>query len=91
MFLYVHRNIRLIRDGEPRTATSPFIQLLSSVTEKQVRCLTSTETVRLIRDGGAGVWRWGKIIYLSLHCHHQNVSCIKRRAAMRAILMFHKL
>ena len=44
----------------------------------------STETIRLIRDGevgggGKGVWRWGKreIIYLSLHCHHQNDSCIK--------------
>ena len=27
-----------------------------------------------------GVWRWGKremIIYLSLHCHHQNDFCIK--------------
>ena len=25
-----------------------------------------------------GIWRWGKkeIIYLSLHCHHQNDSCI---------------
>ena len=25
------------------------------------------------------VWRWGKteIIYLSLHCHHQNDSCTK--------------
>ena len=25
------------------------------------------------------VWRWGKreIIYLSLHCHHQNDTCIK--------------
>ena len=35
--------------------------------------------VRLIRDGEKGVWRWGKreIIYLSLHCHHQNESCIK--------------
>ena len=36
----------------------------------------------LIRDGemgGKGVWRWRKreIIYLSLHCHHQNDSCIK--------------
>ena len=46
-------------------------------------CLTSTETVRLIRDGekggGKGVWRWGKreVIYLSLHCHHQNDSNIK--------------
>ena len=45
----------------------------------------STETARLIRDwengggGGEGVWRWGEreIIYLSLHCHHQNDSCIK--------------
>ena len=29
---------------------------------------------------GEGVWRWGKreIIYLSLHCRHQNDSCIKR-------------
>ena len=28
---------------------------------------------------GGGVWRLGKreIIYLSLHCHHQNDSCIK--------------
>ena len=40
--------------------------------------ITSTETVRLIR-GGKGVWRWGEraIIYLLLHCHHQNDSCIK--------------
>ena len=50
-----------------------------------VRGLTSTETTRLIRDGekgGKGVWRWGKreinnTIYLSLHCHHQNDSCVK--------------
>ena len=39
--------------------------------------------MRLIRDGenggGKRVWRWGKreIIYPSLHCHHQNDSCIK--------------
>ena len=37
---------------------------------------------RFIRDGekeGKGVWGWGEreIIYLSLHCHHQNDSCIK--------------
>ena len=42
----------------------------------------STETIRLIRDGEKwekGVWKWGKreTIYLSLHCHHQNDSCIK--------------
>ena len=42
-------------------------------------CSMSTETVWLIRDRGKGVWRWGKreIIYLLLHCHHQNVTCIK--------------
>ena len=30
-------------------------------------------------EGGEGVWRWGKrkIIYLSLHCYHQNDFCIK--------------
>ena len=43
--------------------------------------LTSTETIRLIRDGerGNGVRRWGEreIICLSLHCHHQNDSCVK--------------
>ena len=31
VLLYVHRNRRLIRDGEPRTSTSTFTQLLSSV------------------------------------------------------------
>ena len=44
--------------------------------------LTSTETVRIIRDGenrGKGVWRWGEreIVYLSLHCHHHNDFCTK--------------
>ena len=35
--------------------------------------------MRVIRDGEKGVWRLGKreIIYLSLHCHDQNDSCIK--------------
>ena len=32
-------------------------------------------------EGGKWVWRWGKreiiYIYLSVHCHHQNDSCIK--------------
>ena len=42
----------------------------------------STEIIRLIREGekgGKGVQRWGEreIIYLLLHCHHQNDSCIK--------------
>ena len=51
----------------------------------------STETMRLIRDGekGEGGMEVGEreIIYLSLHCHHQNNSAL-RWAAMRAILMF---
>ena len=37
-------------------------------------------------DGGKGVWRWGGeirvIIYLSLHCHHQNDSCIQMGSDM---------
>ena len=48
---------------------------------KKTWCLTSIETIRLIRDGEKGwqgVWRWGKreSIYLLLHCHHENDSCI---------------
>ena len=39
---------------------------------------TSTETRRLIRDDEKGGGRGESgIIYLSLHCHHQNDSCIK--------------
>ena len=42
----------------------------------------STETIRLIRVGekGGKGYEGGEereIIYLSLHCHHQNDSCIK--------------
>ena len=49
---------------------------------KLTRCSTSSETTRLIREGekeGRGVWRCREreIIYLSLHCHHLNDSCIK--------------
>ena len=38
--------------------------------------------MKLIRDGEKGrkrVWRWveREIIYLSIHFHHQNDSCIK--------------
>ena len=45
-------------------------------------CLTSTETIRLIRDGekrgrGYGGGREREIIYLSLHCHHKNDSCVR--------------
>ena len=42
----------------------------------------SAETIRRIRDGekgGKGYEGGGKreIMYISLHCHHQNDSCIK--------------
>ena len=41
----------------------------------------STETLRLIRGGGGGGgYRGGgrrRLLYLSLHCHHQNDSCVK--------------
>ena len=39
--------------------------------------------------GGVCVGGGGGIIYLSLHCHHQNMTSELRWAAMRAILMFH--
>ena len=44
--------IRLVRDGEPRTATSTVTRLLSFDVWCSVQCcFTSTETIRLIRDG----------------------------------------
>ena len=54
---------------------------------QQTWCVTSTETIRLIRDGdkmegggtevGGGGGGGREIINLSLHCHHQNDFCIK--------------
>ena len=38
---------------------------------KWTLCLTSTETITLTRDGER------EVVYLSLHCHHQNDSCMK--------------
>ena len=43
--------VRTLRDGEPRTATSTFTQLLSSADVQVQCCFTSTETKRTIRDG----------------------------------------
>ena len=45
-------------------------------------CVSVSLIRRLIRDGKKGrkgLWRWEKreMIYLSLHCHHKNDSCIK--------------
>ena len=43
------------------------------------RCFTSTETIKLIRNGGMEVGGGGKMemIYPLLHCHHRNDSCIE--------------
>ena len=56
VLLYVHRNRRLIRDGEPRRATSTFTQLLSSEGRSWLVecCFTSTETVGLLGTGNPG-------------------------------------
>ena len=53
MLLYVHtETISFIRDGEPRTVTSTFTQLLNSEEfEFNVARFTSTETIQTIRDG----------------------------------------
>ena len=66
---------------------------LSSRVSRWTWCLTSTETIRLIRDGEKQ--GKGEITYLSLHCHHLNDSCIKMGSneshfniSVRAILMF---
>ena len=40
------------------------------------------------REGGGMEVGEREIIYISLHCHHQNDFCI-RWAAMRTVLMFH--
>ena len=51
VLLYVHRNRRFIRDGEPRTATSTFTQLLSPESQLVRCCFTFTETVGLLGTG----------------------------------------
>ena len=62
MLLNVHRNRGLIRDGEPRTATSTFTQFLSPDSFGLVNMvlIMSTETIKFMRDGekGKGIWRW---------------------------------
>ena len=40
-------------------------------------------------EGGNGEWRWGKreTVYLSLHCHLQNDSCIKMESHFNVSLI----
>ena len=49
-------------------------------------CIYAFQKVNLVfnihtGDGGKGLWKGGggrgRLLYLSLHCHHQNDSCIK--------------
>ena len=59
----------------------------------KIWCLTSTETIRFIRDGenGAkGVWRWGEreIMYLYRYAVTTRMTSALRWAAVRAVLMF---
>ena len=81
--LYVQaRCFDSLREGNERSILRQMVD--QSDASKYTQCLTATGTVRLIRDGemgggGKGVWRWVKrdIIYISLHYHHQNDSCIE--------------
>ena len=60
---------------------------------KEIWCLTSTETIRIIRDGekgGKGVWRWGRgRLYTYRYTVTTSMTSALRWAAMRVILMFH--
>ena len=54
------------------------------MSDASVNMVLNVKTIRLIRDGEKGGRGYGggglggrEIIYLSLHCHHQNDSCIK--------------
>ena len=67
-------------DGHLDFHTAP--ELCDFYLSKHTWCLTSTETARLIRNGekrvrGYGGGERGRLLYLSLHCHHRNDSCIK--------------
>ena len=52
---------------------------ISTVRWNHINESQASKQTWFIRDRGKGLWRWGKreITYLSLHCHHQNDSCIK--------------
>ena len=89
MALNVHRNHKVyymdigpwpIRDREKGKLQAPVYDILLW------RKVPKSGT-RSVGEGVEGVWRWGEreIIYLSLHCRHQNDSWVP----MRAILMFH--
>ena len=76
-FMSTRETIRTIRDREPRTATSTFTQLLSSV---QVHCrlITSTETIRTVRDGEPRT-------ATSASTHLLGCSCLRKPSYLRAL------
>ena len=41
------------------------------------QCFTSTESIRLIKDGRMEVGEEGDNVPLAIHCHHQDDPCIK--------------
>ena len=67
------------------TVAYAFLRLRADFRLSETWCLTSKETIKIIRDGekGAGGGRGMKVreegdyIYPSLYCHHQHDSCIK--------------
>ena len=67
--------IRTIRDGEPRTATSTFTQLLSSVLQC---CFTSTEIVRTVRERETGTATSTSTQLLSF----ENIACEANNVAL---------
>ena len=66
VLLYVHRNRRIIRDGEPRTSSSTFTQPLSSVHHHHLRRIYCPRRVVVIL-------KLGPFFCFSLRRMHQNL------------------
>ena len=72
----VHRNHKA-REDTASEVRNPVRKVNTDGAERPQKPQGLLGTGRTAREKGA--WRWGKreIIYLSLHCHHQNGFCIK--------------
>ena len=75
MLLYVHRNHKAHYDGEPRTATSTFTQLLNSEPEKfisvQLCCLMSSDV------GRDKLWPMRKRGSMLLYVHKKPIKLVR--------------
>ena len=75
MLLYVHRNHKAHYDGEPRTATSTFTQLLNSEPEKfisvQLCCLMSSDV------GRDKLWPMRKHGSMLLYVHKKTIKLVR--------------